>query len=319
MQPRDFNGCGFAAATQMKRVAWRRVGQWLTALLLGVATCVQAASTVVDDRGRAVVTAAAPQRIVSLLPSLTETVCALNACDRLVGVDRFSNWPAAITSKLFNVGGGLDPNIEAIVALRPDVVLLSNNAKVIERLEQLGIRTVALEPRTQADVLHVMQVVAAVLHLPAAQSANALWQRMQQGIAQAAASVPAQARGATVYFEVSRGPYVAGPQSFLGELLTSMGMRNVVPAEMGDFPRVSAEFVVRAQPDVLLMGSHSMQVADGYPGWSSLRAVREQRVCGFSEEESAILVRPGPRMDESARLLARCLRDKAPRRSERAH
>lgn len=300
-----------------------RMRSWLHAvallMALGVADGVQAESSMRDDRGRPVVEQVAPQRIVSLLPSLTETVCALNACDRLVGVDRFSDWPADVTSTLTNVGGGLDPNIEAIVTLRPDVVLLSNSTRAASRLEQLGIKTVALEPRTQADVLRVMRVIAALLHVPEARGADVQWQRMQQEIAQAASSVPPEVRGARVYFEVNRGPYLAGPESFLGELLTSMGMRNVVPAEMGPFPRVSPEFVVRAQPDVLLMGSHSMQVADGYPGWHSLRAVREQRICAFNEQESIILVRPGPRMGESARILARCLKDKAPRRSTHAH
>jgi iron complex transport system substrate-binding protein len=79
---------------------------------------------ITDDRGRTVALPRTPQRIVSLLPSLTETVCALEQCHRLVGVDRYSNWPASV-GKLPKVGGGLDPNIEAIVALRPDVVLMS--------------------------------------------------------------------------------------------------------------------------------------------------------------------------------------------------
>ena len=301
----------------MMRAAKHLLHTLCVAAALWATGSAQAADTFVDDRGQAVVAAQAPQRIVSLLPSLTETVCALGAGDRLVGVDRFSNWPKDITRKLTNVGGGMDPNVEAIVALKPDVVLLANSGRIGQRLEQLGIKTIALEPKTQGDVLRVTQVLAAVLHLPASQGAEALWQRMQQGMQAAAASVPADARGATVYFEVSRGPYVAGPNSFLGELLSSMGMRNVVPANMGPFPRLSPEFVVRAQPDVILMGSNSMQVADGYPGWGSLRAVREQRICAFNEEESAILVRPGPRMDESAHILARCLRDKAPRRSAR--
>ncbi|RYF62016.1 MAG: ABC transporter substrate-binding protein, partial [Comamonadaceae bacterium] len=76
---------------------------------------------ITDDRGVAVRLAQPPQRIVSMLPSLTETVCELGACGRLVGVDRYSNWPGRVRT-LPQVGGGLDPNVEAIVALKPDLV-----------------------------------------------------------------------------------------------------------------------------------------------------------------------------------------------------
>lgn len=264
-----------------------------------------------DDRGHPVTLPQPPQRIVSLLPSLTESVCALGACDKLVGVDRYSNWPASLQRTLPVVGGGMDPNIEAIVALKPDVVLLSHNPRVVQRLEALGLRTITLDTRTQADVYRVLQSVGLMLGMPALR-AQQEWQRVQAGIDAAARTVPAQAHGAKVYFEVSRGPFVAGPTSFIGELLTRLHMRNVVPAEMGPFPQVNPEFILRARPDVILMGNHSMQVAAGYPGWHTLEAVKQHRVCAFNADESAILVRPGPRMDESARILARCLAEKAP-------
>lgn len=266
-----------------------------------------------DDRGRSVALARPPQRIVSLLPSLTETLCVLGACDRLVGVDRFSTWPAATVAHLPVLGGGLDPHIEAIVALRPDVVLLSNASRVIERLEMLGVRTVALEPRTQADIYRVTHAIGHLLGLPR-ERAEAEWQRLQAGVDAAARTVPESVHGAKVYFEVSRGPFVAGPSSFIGEMLTRMHVKNVVPDHMGPFPRLNPEFILLSRPDVLLMGSHSMQVAHTYPGWQTLEAVQHQRICGFSVEESGIIVRPGPRMDEAARIIAQCLRDKAPRR-----
>ncbi|MDR2330753.1 MAG: helical backbone metal receptor, partial [Comamonas sp.] len=93
-------------------------------------------AAIVDDRGRKVQLAQAPQRIVSLLPSLTESTCALGLCERLVGVDRYSDWPASV-KKLPVVGGGLDPSVESVVALKPDVVLLSDASKAAERLQAL--------------------------------------------------------------------------------------------------------------------------------------------------------------------------------------
>ncbi|HOZ67270.1 MAG TPA: helical backbone metal receptor, partial [Burkholderiaceae bacterium] len=112
---------------------------------------------VTDDRGLVRTFVQTPKRIVSLLPSLSETVCALGECARLVGVDRYSNWPASL-AKLPQLGGGLDPNIEAIVALKPDVVLAAGSTKAIAQLESLGIPVVALEPKRHSDMKRVLYV-----------------------------------------------------------------------------------------------------------------------------------------------------------------
>ena len=119
---------------------------------------------VTDDRGVSVTFAHSPQRIVSILPSLTESVCALEQCQRLVGVDRYSNYPASVRS-LPVVGGGLDPNIEAIVALRPDVVLMAVSSRASQRLESLGIKVLALEPKNHADVQRVLKKIGAFVTL----------------------------------------------------------------------------------------------------------------------------------------------------------
>jgi iron complex transport system substrate-binding protein len=278
-------------------------------LLLGLALCCAlpaAALQITDDRGVPVTLARSPQRIVTLLPSLTETVCELGECRRLVGVDRYSNFPAAVRD-LPKVGGGIDPNIEAVVALRPDVVLAATSSRGIERLEALGLKVLALEPRSSADAQRVMGKLGQLLEVPDAQR---IWRAIDAGVAAAAQSIPAPARNARVYFEVSRGPYAAGPGSFLGEMLQRLGMRNIVGPELGPFPRINPEFVVRADPDLIMIGERNAQGLAQRPGWAAMRAIREQRVCIFSEAESDVLVRPGPRMAEAARLLARCIAEK---------
>src|SRR5690606_18431201 len=248
-------------------------------------------------------------------PSLTESVGALGRCTSRVGVDRYSTWPDSVRS-LAQLGSGLEPNVEAIVALRPDVVLLSNSSRVTERLEALGLNVLALEPRTQQQVRQVLGTIGTLLGIPAKDGADTVWRQIQTGIARAAESIPDEARGTRVYFEVSRGPYVAGPSSFIGEMLERLGADNVVPEALGPFPRLSPEFVVRAQPDVMLMADRSMQVARMYPGWSQLKAVQAQRVCVFDGQQSDIIVRPGPRMAQAAQMIAQCLIDKAPLRSK---
>jgi len=283
--------------------------RWLRALFAAAALCGAAgalALQVVDDRGVVVQFERSPQRIVSVLPSLTETVCALGQCQRLVGVDRYSNFPDSVRS-LPQVGGGIDPNIEAIVALKPDVVLMATSARGAERLQSMGIKVLALEPMSHADVRRVLDRVGELLQVNDAQQ---VWRVIDASVRAAAQSLPPKARGARVYFEVNSGPYAAGEASFIGETLSRLQVRNIVPAALGPFPKLNPEFVVRANPDVIMVGDRNFTGMDARPGWAGMRAMQTKRVCIFSAEQSDTLVRPGPRMAEGARIMARCLSDR---------
>ena len=280
---------------------------WMLLLAL-LALPAQAALQVTDDKGVVVNFERSPQRIVSLLPSLAETVCELGQCQRLVGVDRYTNWPASLKS-LPRVGGGLDPNIEQIVALRPDVVLMATSSRAGDRLRALGVKVVALEPKTHADVQRVLLKIGQLLEVPDAQR---VWRAIDAAVMAAAQSLPPGARGARVYFEVNPGPYAAGEGSFIGETLTRLGVKNIVPASLGPFPKLNPEYIVRADPDLIMVGERSVDGMMQRPGWHSLRAMRGQHFCVFPADDSDALVRPGPRMAEGARLMARCLAQKAP-------
>jgi iron complex transport system substrate-binding protein len=286
----------------------RKLGA-LTALWIGtsVMSVLHAASVqVTDDRGVTVAWPQSPQRIVSLLPSLTETVCELGRCERLVGVDRYSNFPEPVRG-LPRTGGGIDPNIEAIVALKPDVVLMATSSRGVQRLESLGVKVLALEPRTSRDAQRVMGVLGQLLEVP---DALRIWRAIDAGVSAAAQSLPPQARSLRVYYEVSTGGYAAGQSSFIGEMMSRLGLQNIVEPRMGPFPRINPEYVVRANPDLIMIGSRNVQGLEQRPGWAGLRAIREQRVCVFTPEESDVLVRPGPRMAEAARVMARCVAQK---------
>ncbi len=272
---------------------------------------IEKAIEVRDDRGVVVRFAKSPQRIVSLLPSLSESVCELGQCQRLVGVDRYSNWPASVT-KLPQVGGGLDPNIEAVVALKPDVVLMATSSRASERLEALGLKVVALEPKSHADVQRVLTKIGQVLDIPEEQGAKRVWRLIDAGVSAAKQSLPVKTKGVRVYFEVNRAPYAAGETSFIGETLTRLGAKNIIPAALGPFPKINPEFVVRANPDVIMVGLRNSAGMELRPGWANMRALREKRLCVFSIEDSDVLVRPGPRMAEAARIMAQCLQAKAP-------
>ena len=286
----------------MAEWALRRVALWL---MLCLASAASLAVTVQDDRQQTVEITRVPQRIVSLLPSLTETVCALGQCARLVGLDRYSNWPESVRT-LPRMGGGLDPSIERILAIQPDLVLLAGSTRGVERLQALGITVLQLEPRTHADVQRVLHTVGHALGLPR-QESDRVWREIEDGLQAAAQSLTPVARQQRVYFEVSPTPYGASEASFIGQTLQRLGVRNILPASLGPFPQINPEFVVRAQPDVIMAGDSSRASMLQRPGWPQLRAVREDRICVFAPEQADIVVRPGPRMAEGARLMAQCL------------
>lgn len=282
--------------------AWLAAG--LTALLSSRALAAPAEITVRDDRGSTHRFAATPQRIVSLLPSLTESVCALGGCGRLVGVDRYSNHPAAVAA-LPKLGGLDDAQVERIVALKPDVVLLGKSARVTDRLEALGLTVLLLESQTHADVKRSLALIAQLLGTPA--EADRVWAAIDRDLAGAAHRVPPVWRGKRVYFEVAAAPFAAGAGSFIGETLARLGLANVVPPELGPFPKLNPEYVVRSRPDLVMAVQREWRAMPGRPGWQGLDALVQGRGCGFETARYETLIRPGPRLGEAALLLADCV------------
>jgi iron complex transport system substrate-binding protein len=241
--------------------------------------------------------------MISLSPVLTESICALSACERLVAVDRSSNHPAQVRD-LPKAGGVVDPNLELIVSLRPDVVLTTRTAQVIDRLEKLGIAVVAFEPQSQAQAQATYLTLGAWLKVP---DAAQRWQRAE-ALAWAAArrQMPASPQGLRVYIEVASDPYAAGAASFMGELTNQLGWLNVVPAALGPFPRLNPEFVLRANPEVIVTTSTTLAQMAARPGWAQIDAIARGRVCVLKGDEVDTFSRPGPRLSQAAVTLARC-------------
>lgn len=305
------------AAAQAARWRWMIGVRWSLLWLSAVmapATLWAAPVRITDDLGRTLAFTQSPQRIVSLLPSLTEMVCVVGACHRLVGVDDYSNWPAQV-QRLPRLGGGIDASPERVLAQRPDVVLVASSSRVLPRLQALGLKVLAFEPKTMADAERVFLHVAQLVSVPQA-DAMSRWQSMDAEVVAVSGdwrrARPAGAAPVRVYFEVNGALYAAAPSSFIGQMLERFGLQNVVPDDLGPFPRVNPEMVVRAQPDVIMVSDRYSQGLADRPGWSRIPAVREQRLCLFTPEQGDVLVRPGPRMAEAARLLADCLKAHAP-------
>ncbi len=304
-----------AARAQRSSAAWRHAALCAgMALLTGLAAVAARAAVtpgpavpiaVQDDQGAWVQLPSPARRIVSLLPSLTETVCALGACDRLVGTDRWSNHPASVLA-LPKLGGLDDAQVEAIVALKPDLVLLAGSTRALDRLKGLGLPVVALEPRSQADVRRVLAAVAVLVGRSPADG-EALWQRLQAQIDAQAQRLDPAARGLSVYHEVASGPFAAGAASFTGELLARLGLHNIVPVALGPYPKLNPEFVVRADPALMLLSRNAADDPARRPGWSRIRALRDRHVCRFDPAAGDLLARPGPRLGDTAAVLVDCI------------
>lgn len=277
---------------------------WTLLLCMLASTLALAGVQITDDKGHEVRLEQAPKRIVSLYPSLTEAVCALGRCQDLVGVDRYSNFPASVRA-LPQLGGGLDPQIEAVFALKPDLVLAATSSPGAERLAALGLKVVQFEPKDYADTVRIVRTLAKLLGVADAQAVIA---QIDADFAAALAQMPAQAQGKKVYFEVSTAPYAAGASSFIGQTLQRLGLVNIVGPELGPFPKINPELVVRAQPDIVVVADSSLAGMAERPGWSQVRALQAHRVCTLNKDDGDVLVRAGPRMGQGALRLAQCLR-----------
>ncbi|MGC4080388.1 MAG: helical backbone metal receptor [Rubrivivax sp.] len=277
--------------------------------MLAATTVARAAPIVVHDaRGNELKLEASPKRVVSLLPSLTETVWVLGGGERLIGVDRYSNWPPALAA-LPRVGGMEDAVVEAVVALKPDLVLASDLSRASDRLEALGLRVLRVHAERHVEMVETVRTLGQVLERRA--EAERLLQRLDAELAAAAARVPPSLRGRRVFFEVHAG-WGASSASFVGDTLARLGLANVVPAELGAFPKLNPEFVVRADPELLLVQQRDVAALAARPGWAAMPVLRAGRVCGFAPERFDLLIRPGPRLGEGAAAIVDCLQRLAP-------
>lgn len=258
--------------------------------------------TLTDDLGRKVTLKAEPKRIISMVPSHSETLCAVGACGKLVGVDRYSDYPQQV-ARLPKVGDLFAPDVEAMVALKPDLVLVSKYSKLEGPLTQAGIPTIALDMEKYDEVFSKTLTLGRIVNREA-QAKNVVL-NLRREIARVEILTRNAVRKPTAYFEIDPTPYSIGPNSFMGVLLTKAGARNIIPASLGDFPKVDPELIVKANPELML--GLTRQAAAARPGWSGLRAVRAGRVIDIPKDLNTILSRPGPRMGQALRGLARLI------------
>ena len=284
----------------------------ILALTVSTAFRAPAEITVVDDLGRTVRLARPAQRIVSLAPSLTETLFAISAGDAVAGVTSYCTYPKEATQKP-QVGGMINPSLEAIVALTPDLIVLSMEGNVREdfdRLTTLGAAVFVSNPRSLADI----RTSIGQLGTLAGRSADA--SRLAAELAAVEADVVRGVSGPkvrTLLIVSIRPLIVAGGHTFLNELLETAGATNLAARFPATYPTLSREAVVSEDPDLLLVTSEVIADArllfDEFPEWTSLKAAQRSRIYRIDAD---LVSRPGPRSVEALRMIARLVRGGTP-------
>ena len=279
----------------------------LLALFFSLALATSYPLVVTDDLGRTVTLSSEPERIVVMLPSATETLCAVGACDKIVATDDYSNWPPEVADKP-KAGGLYNPNVELIASYEPDLVVTSKYGKLTEALEQLGFTVYALNTQTFEDIFRTTRTLGELVNREA--EAEALIARINREVYALESQAAKAAERPAVYYEIDATPYTVGPGSFIGVLIAKARGENVIPAELGLFPKISPELVVQKNPEVIVLGDapHGVTVAKiaERPGWAAIRAVKDGRVCELTAEQTDVVHRPGPRVAEGLRVLIDC-------------
>ncbi|WP_019241287.1 MULTISPECIES: ABC transporter substrate-binding protein [Bacillus] len=268
--------------------------------------------TIKDDVGNKVTIEKKPEKIVSLLPSTTETLFALGLDDQIVGVSDYDNFPEAALKK--EKVGSQDMNIEKILSLQPDVVFLQeyqykNHADMIKQLQNAGITTIIIGSQESFDKAY-KGISLLGKATGTEEEANAIVNNMKErinNIKDKAKKVESKKR---VWVEISPQPeiFTTGQNTFMNEMLDMIGAENVAKGQVG-WVKMSEEEAVKLNPDVILttygsyVGNATKQVLDR-KGWQQVNAVKNKQVFDVNNDTTS---RPGPRLVDGVEEIAKAV------------
>jgi iron complex transport system substrate-binding protein len=262
--------------------------------------------TVTGTNGTSVTITRQPHRIVSLSPTATEMLFSINAGAQVVAVDDQSNYPAsAPMTKL----SGYQPNIEAIASYTPDLVVAADDtAGLVHGLGALNVPVLIETAAKNIDESYkqIQQLGEATGHVA---EATSLEKKMRTDLTAIVASIPKGTRQLKVYHELDDTYYSATSATFIGQAYALLGLKNIADgaaATAGDYPQLSAEYIVSSSPDVIVLADtkcchQNLSTVSARPGWSSIAAVKTGQVIGVDDD---IASRWGPRVVDFLRVLA---------------
>ena len=252
----------------------------------------------------------APQRIVSLSPSHTEMLFAIGAGEQVVAVDSLSTYPAETEAVLTDLSA-FEPNVEAISAYEPDLVVISDDSSGISgQLAAIGIDTwIGLAPTTLDEVYE--QIAELGDRVGRAEGAEALVSDMSSSIDEIVSGAPALDEPLTYYHELDDTYFSVTSNTFIGSLYSMLGLRNIADATEGDtdYPQLSAEFIVTQDPNLIFLADTkccgvSADTVAARPGWEDLTAVTNGNVIEMDDD---IASRWGPRVVDYLRAIAEAI------------
>ena len=262
--------------------------------------------TITESNGATVTIAKQPHHIVSLSPTATEMLFAIDAGTQVIAVDDQSNYPAgAPMTKL----SGFTPNIEAIAAYTPDLVVASDDTGgIVHGFGALSI-PILIEPAAKNlndSYAQIEQLGAATGH---AADAASLEKKMRSDLAAIVASIPKASKQLKIYHELDDTYYTATSATFIGQVYALLGLKNIADgatAAAPDYPQLSAEYIVSSSPDLIVLADtkcchQDLSTVSARPGWSSIAAVRSGQVIGVDDD---IASRWGPRVVDFLRDIA---------------
>ena len=262
--------------------------------------------TVTDSGGQPLTLKAPARAIVSHSPGATEILFAIGAGGQVVAADEFSNFPAA--AKALRKVKYTDPSPEAELALQPDLVIFATNQKAhVEAFRRLGLPVFYnQEPDGIEGVLGNVRLLGRLTgHVT---EADALAAQMKGRIDAVASRLGDVQQGPKVFYELSDSLFTAAPNTFIGGMLTALNARNIAQGATSPFPQLTAEAVIAAAPDVILLADHEFGGAPAQvkvrPGWGAIPAVKNDRLHAV---EPDLVNRPGPRIVEGIELMAKLL------------
>ena len=262
-------------------------------------------ATVTDFQNRSVTVPKRPERIVSIGPSITEFLFALGAGPRVVGVDDFSDEPAA-AQRLEKVGG-IKVNFEKVVSLRPDLVLsVKFSDGTIEKLTGAGLLVLVVDPQSVGDVART----AILLGLAVGSDGEAIARGIEKRVDDVRTKTSSATTKPRVYHEIDASDptkiFTVGPGSYIHDLIQIAGGQNIAARATSAYPQLSAEEILRSDPEIIVLAAADYsakpdQVA-ARAGWSVLTAVRNKRIEMIAPN---LIDRPGPRVGEAAEAYAK--------------
>lgn len=278
------------------------------AALVAIPGCgVDRPGDLVDDARRSIHLPHSVRRVITLAPNLTESVVLLGGESLIVGTDDFSDYPPSMKGK--PKVGGVQPNLESIASLRPDLVIASTSANhpaLAPALEALSIPLYVVRTDRLSDIARAMENLGTILKLPDHQKATQAFRRDLEAQRRRRRIPP------RVLFIVWTDPlYVAGSATYMNDLFELAGAENAASRVSG-WPPFSFETLVSSQPDMLLFPSRSInpaqfeQLVRGDARWRNLKCIREHTYFAVDED---VFTRPGPRVVEAARALNKIVDD----------